>query len=57
MMNSILKNGDNIVNSSTLLFVKVVRRPKKAKELRLRTISQSSPGIQIFDTYQVTVGP
>ncbi|EOY08659.1 DNA/RNA polymerases superfamily protein [Theobroma cacao] len=43
---------DNIVNSSTLLFVKVVRHPEKAKELRLRTISQSSPEIRIFDTYQ-----
>ncbi|EOX93842.1 Uncharacterized protein TCM_002794 [Theobroma cacao] len=41
---------DNIVNSSTLLFVKVVRRPEKAKELRLRTISQSSPRIRIFNT-------
>ncbi|WRX25592.1 hypothetical protein QQP08_018079 [Theobroma cacao] len=45
---------DNIVNSSTLLFVKVVRRPEKAKELRLRTISQSSPGIRIFDTCEWT---
>ncbi|EOX94096.1 Uncharacterized protein TCM_003239 [Theobroma cacao] len=45
---------DNIVNSSTLLFVKVVRRPEKAKELRLRTISQSSPRIRIFNTCEWT---
>ncbi|EOY03185.1 Uncharacterized protein TCM_017803 [Theobroma cacao] len=32
---------------------RVVRRPKKAKELRLRTISLSSPGIQIFDTWSI----
>ncbi|EOX99806.1 Uncharacterized protein TCM_008761 [Theobroma cacao] len=33
----------------------VVRRPEKAKELRLRTISQSSPEIRIFDTYELNV--
>ncbi|EOY03318.1 Uncharacterized protein TCM_018216 [Theobroma cacao] len=32
----------------------VVRRPEKAKELRLRTISPSAPEIQIFDTCEST---
>ncbi|EOY14021.1 Uncharacterized protein TCM_033044 [Theobroma cacao] len=31
----------------------VVRHPKKAKELRLRTISLSAPEIWIFDTFKV----
>ncbi|EOY15754.1 Uncharacterized protein TCM_034724 [Theobroma cacao] len=45
MMNSILKNGYG-------RGIVVVRHPKKVKELRLKTISPSAPGIRIFDIDQ-----